>query len=142
MVPRSNQYLSYVMGAAAISDDELRDRGIELVASAASGSRALLIPGGALHAYKALVRERMEPGFWNEIVGRAEIFFIFKLSDGTLKELNYSLENQQSQQEIARLCSELNNDPPEKTADILRYLAGNAFYRALMVECYGVEIAV
>ena len=126
------------MGASAIFGDELRDLGIEVVASVSSGSRGLLIPGGSLEAHKALVRERMEPGFWNEIVGREEIFFLFKLRDSTLREFTCSLANRKNQQAIARLCSALSDDPPERTSNIFQYLAGNEFYRDVMFECYGV----
>mgnify|MGYP003532386498 CR=1 FL=1 len=34
---------------------------------------------------------------------------------------------------VASLCTALNGDPIEKTSDLLRYLAGNPFYRDLMV---------
>jgi hypothetical protein len=68
------------------------------------------------------------------MVGREEVHFVFKLSDGTLKELRHSEE---TRDEIARLCTELNSDPIEKTSDMPRYLAGNPFYRDVAVQFYG-----
>ncbi len=133
MIPESNEYLSFLMAAPDISDEELNRCGIKVVETFGSGIRRLLIPGHRLSAYKALIRERMKRGFWNEMVGRDEMFFLFKLSDGTLKELCYSAE---TRDEIARLCTELNKDPIERTSDMPRYLAGNPFYREVAVQFY------
>ena len=130
MIPATDEYLSFLMGAAAISDEELVDLGIEVVRGAGSPFRGLLVPGGSLGAYKALVREKLTPGFWNDIVGRQEILFVFKLADGTIEEFTYSEANRE---QIARRCTSLNRDPIEKTSDLLRYLAGNPFYRELLV---------
>lgn len=117
------------MGAGAIADDELGDLGIKILQGAGSAFRGLLIPANGVPAYKSLVREKISPGFWNEIVGRREILFIFKLVDGTVRELAFS---EATRSEIARLCSSLNRDPIEKTSDMPRYLAGNPFYRELI----------
>ena len=131
MIPQPHEYLSLLMAAPSISDDELNRLGIEVVESFGSGIRGLLIPGDRLPAYKALIREGMKPGFWNEMIGRHEMFFLFKLADGTLEELRYSPE---TRDEIARLCTELNKDPIEKTSDMPRYLAANPFYRELVLR--------
>ena len=130
MIPAPNEYLSFLMGAPAISGEELDRLGIEIVERFGSGIRGLLISAANLQAYRDLIRDKIEPGFWNDIVGRTEIFFLFKLPDGTFEELTYSAENRE---EIGRLCSELNKDPIEKTSDVPRYLAENPFYRELMV---------
>jgi hypothetical protein len=58
------------MGAGAIADDELTNLGIDILQGAGSAFRGLLIPAGSVEAYKALVRQKMTPGFWNDIVGR------------------------------------------------------------------------
>lgn len=126
MVLGPEDYLSILMGADGISDSELTDLGVQILEGVGTRLRKLLIPGGSLPAYKALVRERLAPGYWNEMVGRQEILFIFKLEDGTVKELALS---EATRPEIARLCSLLNEEPLEKTSDVLRYLAGSAFYR-------------
>ena len=130
MIPEADEYISFLMGSAAISDEELVDLGIEVVRGAGSPFRGLLIPGSSLDAYKALVREKLTPGFWNDILGRQEILFVFKLADGTLEEFIYSEANRER---IASLCTSLNGDPIETTSDLLRYLAGNPFYRELLV---------
>ena len=136
MIPRANERLSFLMGAQAISDEELTRLGIEIVERIGSGIRGLLIPDQSLQAYRELVRLKLTAGFWNETVGRREISFQFKLADGTLREFISSAANRE---EIARLCAELNKDPIEKTSDIPRYLAGNVFYRELMMEHHGVS---
>ncbi len=134
MIPESNEYLSFLMAAPDISDEELNRCGIEVVETFGSGIRGLLIPGHSLPAYKALIRERMKFGFWNEMVGQDEMIFLFKLPDGTFKELHYS---EKTRDEIARLCTDLNKDPIERTSDMPRYLAGNPFYREVAIRFHG-----
>jgi hypothetical protein len=138
MIPVSDEYLSFLMGAAAISDRELAQLGIRIVQGAGSAFRGLLIPAASLAAYKALVREKITAGFWNDIVGCREIFFIFKLADGTIRELAFS---EATRVEIAHLCSSLNKDPIEKTSDMPRYLAGNPFYRELIAAFHAGRLA-
>lgn len=134
MIPGPNEYLSLLMAAPDISDDELHDLGVRIVETVGSQIRGLLIPGQSLREYKSLIRDRLKCGFWNEMVGREEMHFVFKLSDGSLEELRYSAE---TRDEIARLCTELNDDPIEKTSDMPRYLAGNTFYRDVAVQFHG-----
>ncbi len=133
MIPGPHEYLSFLMAAPGISDEELGLTGIEVVEAFSSGTRGLLIPGHRLPAYRALVREKLKRGFWNEMVGRDEMVFLFKLQDGTLEEFRYSAE---TRDEIARLCTELNKDPIERTSDMPNYLAGNPFYREVAVQFY------
>ena len=129
MIPEADEYLSFLMGADAISDGELTQLGIRIEQGAGSPFRGLLIPAASLGAYKTLVREKITPGFWNDIVGRQAIFFIFKLADGTVRELALS---EATRYEIAQLCSSLNKDPIGKTSDMPRYLSSNPFYRELI----------
>ncbi len=129
MIPEPHEYLSVLMGADAIADDELSHLGINVLQGAGSPFRRLLIPGKSLAAYRTLVRQKITPGFWNDIVGRQDVLFIFKLADGTIRELALS---EATRSEIAQLCSALNQDPIEKTSDMPRYLSGNPFYRELI----------
>jgi hypothetical protein len=133
MIPKPHEYLSFLMGADAIDDEELTSLDVEILRGAGSPFRGLLIPEKSLSAYKTLVREKLTPGFWNDILGREKVFFIFKLADGTVRELALS---EGARPEIACLCSSLNKDPIEKTSDVLRYLAGNPFYRELIEAFY------
>ena len=137
MIPRDEEYISFLMGASAIPDEELRVVGIEILESVGGDIRKLLIPEGTLDAYKEVIRQKLQPGYWNDVVGRTVIIFMFKMSDGIMRELIYSPENRE---EISRLCSKMNDDPIEKTADVLRYMAANSFYRDTMVECHGVTL--
>lgn len=129
MIPEPHEHLSFLMAADAITDDELTHLGIAVLQGAGSPFRGLLIPEGSLAAYRALVRLKITPGFWNETVGRQDVFFVFKLADGTIRELALSAA---TRREIAQLCSSLNKDPIEKTSDLPRYLSGNPFYRELI----------
>ena len=124
------------MGADAITDDDLTNLGVKILERYASAARGLLVPAASLSLYSALVRERLSAGFWNEIVGRQEILFIFKLPDGTVREVALS---EATSSEIAQLCSSLNGDPIEKTSDLPRYLSGNPLYGELIAAFYASE---
>jgi hypothetical protein len=137
MIPGEGEYLSFLMGASSVSDDELKTLGAEILHGAGTALRGLRIPSRALGSYRELIRAKLQPGFWNDVVGQAAVFFMFKMRDGTIAEFTYSPENRE---EISRLCSQLNSDPIEKTSNILRYMAANPFYRDTMVECHGVVL--
>lgn len=119
------------MGAQKITDQELKQLGLEIVGKSEGGSRKLHVPPSALVQYEQLVSDKIDNGFWNDIIGEKEIVFIFKLTDGSVKRLVLS---DTTKQEIAQLCSQLNGDPIEKTSDTLNYLAGNDFYTNFILK--------
>ena len=130
-------HLSYLMGADRISVDELEGIGVVIVEEESDGSRKLEIPDKTISAYEKLVKEKLTPGFWNEMIGPEQIRFIFKLRDGSVKEMVLS---QDTEREIDALCADLNHEPPGKTANVYKYLSENDFYRNLMLEHYSSEI--
>lgn len=134
MIPEPSEYLSFLMGVDAITDDNLTDIGVTILEQHGSAARELLVPSASLASYTPLVRERLRPGFWNEIVGFEEILFTFKLADGTVVELALS---ESTAPQIAQLCSALNGDALEKTSDVLGYLAENSLYRDLISARHG-----
>ncbi|HEY5182185.1 MAG TPA: hypothetical protein VIJ07_20845, partial [Dermatophilaceae bacterium] len=69
MIPASHEYLSFLMGVGAITDDTLTGIGVKVPEQHRTAARELLVPAGSLSSYTTLVRERLSPGFWNEIVG-------------------------------------------------------------------------
>lgn len=121
------------MGAENIQDDQLTALGVEIVEKDSDGDRKLKIPSEKLPQYINLIKTGLTPGFWNESVGAEEIIFIFKFEDGAIKEYKLSPENEK---EISELCSQFNGDPLEKTANVYKYISGNAFYRGFMMEHY------
>ena len=121
------------MGAEEIQDKELEDLNIEIVGKTETGSRKLKIPQEHLLGYIELVKNKLTKGFWNEIIGSEEIIFIFKFKDETIKEYKLSIENEP---EIDKLCAEFNNEPPEKTANVYKYLSENDFYHDFILEHY------
>lgn len=124
--------LSYLMGAEQITDVELTDLGITIIRKGGH-SRMLKIPEEAVTGYIELIRAELTKGFWNEILGVNGILFIFKLSDGTIKEYVLSPTNER---EIDKLCAELNNEPPGKTGNVYKYISENDFYHDFMLEHY------
>lgn len=121
------------MGAKNIEDKDLTNLGIDIVEKTDSESRKLKIPSEKIEGYKDLIREKITPGFWNEFLDENNVHFIFKLKNGELKEYVLSPENEQ---EVDHLCAELNNEPPEKTANVFKYISDNDFYHDFMMEHY------
>jgi len=138
MLPGPGEYISLLMGAPTVTEAELEEAGVRVLERFGPNLLGLLVGPGAdrVERYKQLVRERLEPGFWSDLVSQDEIVFVFKLADGTIEELTLTDENRG---QISLLCSELNGDPLEQTSDLPRYFAANPFYRPVMVACYGVE---
>jgi len=121
------------MGAEGIKDKELTDLGVIIVGKTGSGDRKLKISKENIGAYKALVAEKMTLGFWNEFLDEEGIYFIFKLENGDIKEYMLSPSNEQ---EIDELCAKLNNESPDKTANVYKYIAENDFYHDFMIRHY------
>lgn len=116
---------SYLMGAIQIQDADLVKLDITIEHVESSTSRMLSIPYSSLEQYKRLIREKLNNGFWTDIVGTNLIYFIFQMRDGCLIEYTYNEKNRLA---IAKLCTTLNKDPLEKTTNVLAYLAENTFY--------------
>ncbi len=126
-------YLSFLMGGANIQDSQLEALNIQIKEKDSDGDRKLIIPAENLVQYTELIKTGLTPGFWNEIIGAEKIIFIFKLKDGSVKEYKLSPENEQ---EIDKLCAELNNESPDKTANVYKYISENSFYHDFMLEHY------
>ncbi|MBP9822393.1 MAG: hypothetical protein KBC81_03065 [Candidatus Pacebacteria bacterium] len=123
-----NYYLSYLMGAGNITDEQLAGLGVEIVEK-----KKLKIPAEKLQEYIDLIKTGLSPGFWNEVVGSEEIIFVFKFKDETIKEFELSIDNEA---EIAKLCSEFANESPDKTKNVYKYISENSFYHDFMIEHY------
>ena len=121
------------MGAEKIGDDELKNLGVEIENKNAEGHRELKIPEEKSAGYIELIKSKMDNGFWNEVIGEKEIIFIFKFKDSRVEEYKLSLENEQK---IDGLCAEFNNELPEKTANVYKYLSENNFYHDFMLKHY------
>lgn len=130
---KRNIYLSYLMGAENITDKDLTNLGIEIAEKTEFGNKKLKIPKEVIIRYKDLVKEKMALGFWNEFLDESGIYFIFKFKNGDLKEYTLSPENEQ---EIDRLCAELNSESPSKTANVYKWISNNDFYHDFMMEYY------
>lgn len=121
------------MGARNIKDRDLVDLGINIEETKPDGDRCLKIPADKLSQYIQFIKEKLDNGFWNEIVGEREVIFIFKFKDGATEEYRLSPENEQ---EIDKLCAEFNNEPSEKTTNVYKYISDNKFYHDFMMEHY------
>ena len=121
------------MGGDKISDEDLLEVGVEIVGRTESGSRMLRIGDESPEGYVQLIKEKLNEGFWNEIVGPEEILFIFRFSDGSVEEYKLTLDNEKH---IAELCSQFNGDSLEKTSNVYEYISGNDFYKKIMTNNY------
>lgn len=125
--------LSYLMGGKDIADSDLQDLGVEIVEKGAGGDRKLKIPDDSRAGYVDLVKAKLEKGFWNEIIGETQILFIFKFSDGAIKEFELSPV---TEREVDTLCAKFNNEPSDKTANVYKYISENKFYHDFMRKHY------
>lgn len=130
VAPATRVSRSYLMGADRISDEDLKKIGVTIVEKIHTGARKIEIDDKNLDAYKQLVKERLSPGFWNEVVGET-VWFLFKEKDGSVSEYILNTENTPV---IAALCSRLNDDPIEKTSNIWMYLAENDWYTPFIIQ--------
>lgn len=117
------------MGASQITDEELRNLDIDILQDEEATVRKLTIPTSSIEQYKDLIRSKLDNGFLNEYVGEDQIYFIFKMPDGVVKEFTY---NETNRFDIAKRCSQLNGDAIEKTSNILDYIAENEFYTEII----------
>jgi len=126
-------HLSYLMGAGNIQDKELDDLGIEIKDRTSDGDRMLVIPNDKLSQYIELIKTKLTNGFWNEIIGEKEIIFIFKFQDIHIEEYKLSPENERK---IDKLCAEFNDELPDATANVYKYISDNEFYHDFMMKHY------
>ncbi len=122
------RWRSYLMGGGEIGEADLEAIGVE-IRGVDGDDRKLEIPAEKVEAYKELVREKLEPGFWNEVVGD-EIWFCFKHEDGTISEYIYSEEKKA---EIGRLCAEFSGVEEELTGNLYAFLGKNDWYRDWLI---------
>ena len=128
-----SHYLSYLMGAHKIENKDLTDLDISIEKTIADGDRTLKIPEEKIRQYIELIKAKLDSGFWNEVIGKKEIIFIFKFKDDSIKEYRLSPKNEQ---EIDKLCASFNNEPADKTANVYKYISDNKFYHDFMMEHY------
>ena len=119
------EYKSYLIGASKIKDKELKCIGVKILEITKEGNRKVLIPNEKISDYLGLIKDNLDEGFWNEVVGN-DVRFIFKFKGGKIKDFVLSNDNKL---EIAKLCSDFNNEPLEKTEDLFGYLLDNNFYQ-------------
>ncbi len=122
-------YLSFIMGADSISEDDLKNSGAEILEKKNGGLYWVKIRKEKLAVFKDLIRNLLKPGFFNEIVGE-EIWFLFKTRDGINKEYILNLENEK---EINQLAKQFNKGiPSQKT--VWTWLAQNSFYFSSIIH--------
>jgi leucyl-tRNA synthetase len=121
---------SYLMGAKNIADAELSAINVKILKKLESGSRSLEIPESSLIDYIRLIKEKLNSGFWNEIVGK-EILFIFKDKTGKTEEI---ILTKNTSSKIERLGAEYNSEPYLGQASTWKWLAENETYKDLIIH--------
>ena len=124
---------SYVMGANNISQKDLESIGVFVKEKTKDGDYKVEIPEQSLSAFEALIKKKMEPGFWNEYIAK-EIVFIFKHKDGKIERL---VLNDKNVGRIDRLACEFNNEKYD-LKDPGNYINGavarNSWYKPIIVH--------
>ena len=136
MIPGPDEYLSFLMAAPDISDDELQDLSVRIVERFGSEIRGLVVPGHRLPAYKSthptatearvLERDRRSRGdaFRIQTIGR------------NAQGASILRGNAPRDRKALRRAEQAT--PIEKTSDMPLYIATNPFYRDTAVQFYGV----
>lgn len=122
-------YRSYIMGASKLEDKDLEALDIKILKTEGS-VRMVEIPEASFDKYLDLIADKLDNGFWNEVVGK-ETTFIFKLNTGEIKRF---ILNESNKKEIAQLCSEFNGDNISDTSNLWLYLSKNEFYKEIIVN--------
>lgn len=73
-----------------MADEELAALGVEIVQRRGTSIRCLRVPAASVEGYLDLVAARLQPTYWNEVVGQRDIRFVFKLEDGSVRETSVS----------------------------------------------------
>lgn len=121
-------YRSTLMGGAQISDDQLKKIGVTVV-SRQSDARNIEVPADSFGDFQELIRQKLEPGFWNEVIGD-DIWFCFKDTNGKCREF---VLDQHNYDQVAQLCSQYSKTPLEITQNLWKYLASNPWYIELII---------
>jgi leucyl-tRNA synthetase len=116
---------SYLMGASQISDQDLRNIGVEIVEKLESGSRKLQIPKTGIEKYEELIKEKLDNGFWNEYISD-EIVFMFKDKKGEVERIELNLE---SEKKIDELAEGYNGKGWTQKQSVWAWIAENDWYR-------------
>ncbi len=124
-------YISFLMGTKNISSSDLEKLGITIIETKGNIYK-IEIPQGNIEQYFKLLEEKLENGYWNEVLG-PDIQMLFKYKDGKIKKF---VLTPQTANEIYPMMYEFNNQPiPESKnqyQDILHEWASgqgaDAFY--------------
>ncbi len=103
-------YLSYLMGAKNIKASDLEKLKVEIIQKVSEDTYKIKIPFDAVDNYLELVEQKMENGFWNEILG-PEIKMIFKHKNGKIEKF---VLNEKNAGEIYSMMLEFNNQPSKQ----------------------------
>jgi leucyl-tRNA synthetase len=119
---------SYLMSYKNISESELTNLKIKIIKKEKDGLM-IEIPEDKLIEYEKLITEKLEPGFWNEYVGK-KIVFIFKNKDKKVERIEL---NKETEKKINTLAQSFNLNPGENQT-VWGWLSENKFYTDLIIH--------
>ncbi|HEY4502372.1 MAG TPA: leucine--tRNA ligase [Candidatus Paceibacterota bacterium] len=123
------QSRSFVMG---LSEKDLKALGIDIAEKTESGFFKIFIPTDKLEEYKALVREKMEPGFWNEFSTEQGFYFIFKHKNKQIEEMELTQETNDLIDKYGMIFKGKSENIPPK--NVYSWLADNSFYKEILLH--------
>jgi len=120
---------SYLMGAADITDEDLKRLGIVILGAEKGGDRKIEIPEKSISQYERLVAQKMTPGFWNEYFFKDTVF-LFKHKNGKIQRIILDLQNEGKIDDLAaKFCGE-----KLSRIGVWGWLAENSFYTDLIIH--------
>jgi len=120
---------SYLMGASAITNEDLEKIGIKIVRRKDDGDREIEIPKQSVKKYEKMITDKLTPNFWNEYIGE-EIVFIFKHKDGKIERL---VLNKDTEERIDKLAADFIGENWNKKC-VWKWLSENKFYSDLVTH--------
>jgi len=123
---------SFVMGVDKQFKNYLAKINVKIVEETKDGFLKILIPFDKIEEYKALIREHMNNGFWNEFSISKGFYFIFKDKNGNIEEYKLNKENNDK---IDTYSWQYNNEtPPQEPENVYSWLAKNDFYQDILIH--------
>ena len=129
VIKDQDQSRSFVMG---VDESEIKKLGITIVEKTDDGFYKILIPFDRINAYKEFIREKMQPGFWNEFSTSNGFYFVFKHKDGRLEEMELNAETNDLIDKYGILFND--EAPREKPENVYLWLAKNSFYGEILIH--------
>ena len=119
------EYRSYIMGQNDISEEDIIALAGKVEKVTDNGHMCVAFPASAARKFEQLITDKMQPGFWNEYVGR-ETVFIFKDKKGNAERIVWTPETEAT---LVERCSQFAGTTFTSIGDMLQ---SNSWYNEFL----------